>query len=92
MAVASRTNVSKRHEARHGHLIQPSLCGRTVRTVGRVNRRCGLVYSLAAGGEEPDAPFRSSRDILEEHLTRHDIDREEYVDRRKALDHISAIV
>jgi len=50
------------------------------------------VYSLAAGGEEPDAPFRSSRDILEEHLTRHDIDREEYVDRRKALDHIGAIV
>jgi uncharacterized membrane protein len=50
------------------------------------------VYSLVSGGKEPDAPFRSSRDILEEHLTRHDIDREEYVDRRKALDHISAIV
>jgi hypothetical protein len=50
------------------------------------------VYSLAAGGEDPDTPFRSSRDILEEHLTRHDINREEYVDRRKALDHITAIV
>ena len=50
------------------------------------------VYSLAAGGEDPDTPFRSSRDILEEHLTRHDVDREEYVDRRKALDHITAIV
>ena len=50
------------------------------------------VYSLAGGGEESCAPFRSSRDVLEEHLTRHDIDREEYVDRRKALDHITAIV
>ena len=47
------------------------------------------VYSLATG---PDAPLRSARDILEEHLTRHDIDREEYVDRRKALDHITAMV
>jgi hypothetical protein len=50
------------------------------------------VYSLTAGGKEPNASFRSSRDVLEEHLTRYDMDREEYVDRRKALDHISAIV
>ena len=50
------------------------------------------VYSLAGGGEEPCAPFRSSRDVLDEHLTRHDIGREEYVDRRKALDYITAIV
>src|SRR6516162_5996622 len=33
------------------------------------------VYSLAGGGEEPCAPFRSSRDVLDEHLTRHDIGR-----------------
>ena len=50
------------------------------------------VYSFNAGGEGHDAPLRSARDILEEHLTRHDIDREEYVDRRKALDHITAMV
>ena len=37
-------------------------------------------------------PVRSAREILEEHLTRHDISREEYVDRRKALDYITGLV
>jgi hypothetical protein len=50
------------------------------------------LYSLPGGGENLDAQLRSSRGILEEHLTRHDIDREAYVDRRKALDLLSAIV
>jgi len=51
----------------------------TLRTLGRSDEKTGL-------------PFRSARDILEEHLTRHDISREEYVDRRKALDGITWMV
>ena len=89
MAAASRTNVSKRHEARHG-LSDPVFVA--VPFALWAVLIAAAVYSLAGGGEEPYAPFRSSRDILEEHLTRHDIDREEYVDRRKALDYITAIV
>jgi uncharacterized membrane protein len=42
--------------------------------------------------EDTRLPFRSARDILEQHLTRHDISREEYVDRRKALDYITGMV
>jgi uncharacterized membrane protein len=42
-----------------------------LRTLGRYDEKIRL-------------PFRSARDVLEEHLTRHDISREEYVDRRKA--------
>jgi len=51
-----------------------------------------VVLSSFLGDEKPGLPFRSARDILEEHLTRHDIGREEYVDRRKALDYITGIV
>jgi hypothetical protein len=51
-----------------------------------------VVFRLAESGAGSDVPLRSARDLLEEHLTRHDIDREEYVDRRKALDHITAMV
>jgi uncharacterized membrane protein len=50
-----------------------------LRTLGRSDEKTGLL-------------FRSARDILEEHLTRHDISREEYVDRRKALDYITGMV
>jgi len=42
--------------------------------------------------EDTGLPFRSARDILEQHLTRHDISREEYVDRSKALDYITGRV
>ena len=48
--------------------------------------------TLAVGDEKTGVPFRSARDILEEDVTRHDIGREEYVDRRKALDYISGMV
>jgi len=51
-----------------------------------------VVLSSFLGDERPGLPFRSARDILEEHLTRHDIGREEYVDRRKALDYITGMV
>jgi len=50
-----------------------------LRTLGRSDEKTGLL-------------FRSARDILEEHLTRHGISREEYVDRRKALDYITGMV
>jgi hypothetical protein len=50
------------------------------------------VLSLAEGGENLDTHMRSARSVLEEHLMRHDIGCEEYVDRRKALDYITAIV
>jgi len=51
-----------------------------------------VVLSSFLGDERPGLPFRSARDILEEHLTRHDISREEYVDRRKALDYMTGMV
>jgi len=50
------------------------------------------IYSLAESGGGADAPRLSARDILDEHLARHDIDREKYVDRRKALDYITGFV
>jgi len=50
-----------------------------LRTLGRSDEKTGL-------------PFRSARDILEEHLSRQDISREEYVERRKALDYITGMV
>lgn len=48
--------------------------------------------TLGRSDEKTGLPFRSARDILEAHLTRHDISREEYVDRRKALDYITGMV
>jgi hypothetical protein len=49
------------------------------------------LYTLANGTDNPRVPFRSARDMLDEHLTRRGIGREEYVDRRKALDQIAAL-
>jgi hypothetical protein len=42
--------------------------------------------------ERTGAPLGASRATLDEHLTRGEITREEYIDRRKALDFSSAIV
>ena len=50
------------------------------------------IHSLMVGGEPVGVDVRTARDRLEDHLARGDIDREEYVDRRKALDHITAMV
>ena len=50
------------------------------------------IRSLIQSGQRPGVHLRTARDILDEHLIRRDIDREEYVDRRKALDNISAIL
>ncbi len=51
-----------------------------------------LISSLGETGEQAGAYIRPAREMLDEHLTRGEIDREEYVDRRKALDQITAIV
>ena len=51
-----------------------------------------VALSSFLSDEKPGLPFRTARDILEERLTRHDIGREEYVDRRKALDYITGMV
>lgn len=51
-----------------------------------------LIASVSESGQHPGAHIRAAREILDEHLTRGEIDREEYVDRRRALDHITAIV
>jgi uncharacterized membrane protein len=48
--------------------------------------------TLRLSDEKAVHSFRSARDILEEHLTRHDISRDEYVERRKALDYIAGMV
>jgi uncharacterized membrane protein len=49
------------------------------------------LYTFSSTGEGPRVTFRSARDVLDEHLARHDIDRDEYVDRRKALDYITGL-
>src|SRR5262245_64763482 len=48
--------------------------------------------TLGLSDEKTGLPLRSARDILEQHLTRHDISREEYVDRRKGLEYITGMV
>ena len=42
--------------------------------------------------QPPGAPVRTPRESLDEHLTKGEITREEYVDRRRALDFKTAIV
>lgn len=49
------------------------------------------VYTLAADGESFAQSFRSARDVLDEHLTRGDIGRDEYVDRRRGLDCVTVL-
>jgi len=51
-----------------------------------------LIGSLMDGGEEAQGYVRAARELLDERLWRGEIDREEYVDRRKAVDQIAAIV
>ena len=50
------------------------------------------LHTLADRGDGSATPFKSARDALDVHLTRGDIGREEYVDRRQALDHITGMV
>ena len=51
-----------------------------------------LIRSLSAGRERPGVPLRTPRKILEERLARHELNREEYVERRQALDFSVSII
>lgn len=51
-----------------------------------------LIRSLSTGRERPGVPLRTPREILEERLAKHELDREEYVERRKALDFSVSII
>ena len=51
-----------------------------------------LISAPVDGREPPGAHFRTPRETLDEHLTKGEITREEYVDRRRALDFKTAIV
>jgi hypothetical protein len=48
--------------------------------------------TLVVGDEKPGLALRSARDNLEGQLSHQAIGREEYVDRRKALDYITGLV
>jgi uncharacterized membrane protein len=50
-----------------------------------------VVRSLSESGDDPAAPICAARRLLDDHLAKGEIGREEYVDRRKGLDHITAI-
>ena len=51
-----------------------------------------LISAPVDGCEPPGAHLRTPRETLDEHLTKGEITREEYVDRRRALDFKTAIV
>ena len=51
-----------------------------------------LISAPVDGREPPGAHLRTPREALDEHLTKGEITREEYVDRRRALDFKTAIV
>ena len=51
-----------------------------------------LISAPVDGCEPPGAHLRTPRETLDEHLTKGEISREEYVDRRRALDFKTAII
>ena len=51
-----------------------------------------LISAPVDGSEPSGAHLRTPRETLDEHLTKGEITREEYVDRRRALDFKTAIV
>jgi uncharacterized membrane protein len=51
-----------------------------------------LIRAPADSPEQPGVHLRTPRETLDEHLTKGEITREEYVDRRKALDFKAVIV
>jgi hypothetical protein len=58
----------------------------------------GILFIVALFRAPTDAPvppgvhLRTSREVLDEHLTKGEITRNEYVDRRRALDFKTAVV
>ena len=51
-----------------------------------------LISAPVDGSEPSGAHLRTPRETLDEHLTKGEITREEYVDRRRALDFKTAII
>ena len=51
-----------------------------------------LISAPVDGREPPGGHLRTPRETLDEHLTKGEITREEYVDRRRALDFKTAII
>jgi len=51
-----------------------------------------LISAPVDGREPSGAHLRTPRETLDEHLTKGEISREEYVDRRRALDFKTAII
>ena len=51
-----------------------------------------LIRAPAGNPEQPGVHLRTPRETLDEHLTKGEITRDEYVDRRKALDFKAVIV
>ena len=51
-----------------------------------------LISTPVDGREPPGAHLRTPREALDEHLTKGEITREEYVDRRRDLDFKTAVV
>jgi uncharacterized membrane protein len=50
------------------------------------------IRSLIEGGERPGVHLPTARHVLDEHLTRGELGRDEYVQRRKALDYITEVL
>jgi len=51
-----------------------------------------LIQAPIDAAQPPGAHLRTPRETLDEHLTKGEITREEYVDRRRALDFMTAVV
>jgi uncharacterized membrane protein len=51
-----------------------------------------VINSLNDASDFPGVRQRTARDILDEHLTKGEINREDYIDRRKALDFSAEII
>jgi uncharacterized membrane protein len=49
------------------------------------------IHSLMEGGERPGVHLRTAREILDERRAKGEIGRDEYADRRKAFDYVTAI-
>jgi len=51
-----------------------------------------LILAPSVGREHVGLGLRTERQMLDEHWAKHEINREEYVDRRKALDFSAMII
>ena len=51
-----------------------------------------LIHSPSESHGHPEIGLRTARQYLDEHLAKHEINRDEYVERRKALDFSMIII